>query len=295
MKRSVVPDQVRRALLEPGTLARFVGVCVGERVVARIPSARESADTARARRDPPLFSRARPSRSLQKVSERSARLFSGDVLSLRRRPRGVPSLSLSLSLSFDRARVAPSLDCPVFGRGVGVCERVTPQLCRRQTRKIELAPARDQQVDRSTLSEACGPAGWLRFVRELPLAVMERTVAVRSDALQLPFGDQALGLARERFEALGGLDDLARVPMLEDYILVQRLRITGAAGGDRIVNLEGPPALCDARRWITRPVWRVNLDNQKVMIRYNYFGDTPAQIFQLYYGRPAAPPAAAPK
>ncbi|KAJ8599515.1 hypothetical protein CTAYLR_009443 [Chrysophaeum taylorii] len=117
-----------------------------------------------------------------------------------------------------------------------------------------------------------------------PFVVMEQTVRLRSTLLQLPFGDQALGLTRRRFESVGGLDDLATVPILEDYILVQRLRQLGATGKGRIVELPGDPAECDGRRWALRGVWRTNLTNQSVMLRYTYLSYTPAQIFALYYG-----------
>lgn len=139
-----------------------------------------------------------------------------------------------------------------------------------------LATAFRFRVDRATLAKP-----------EMPFLVMESTVHVRATTFQLPFGDQALGITKANFVALGGLDDLARVPMLEDYILVQRLRQLGAQGYGFIKILD-PPALCDARRWVKSGVWRVNFTNQRVMLLYTYAGYTPADIFQLYYGKPKA-------
>ena len=51
-------------------------------------------------------------------------------------------------------------------------------------------------VDRSALAAALGPPSPLRALREVPFAVMERTVAWRAGPLQLPFGDQVLALRR---------------------------------------------------------------------------------------------------
>ncbi|KAJ1462053.1 nucleotide-diphospho-sugar transferase [Pelagophyceae sp. CCMP2097] len=131
----------------------------------------------------------------------------------------------------------------------------------------------------SILAEAPG-APVLNLLRAIPFRIMEATVHVRSTLLQLPFGDQAFG----------GLDDpLASVPILEDFLLVQRLRRLGATGAGRIVILGSSPALCSARRWRKSSVWRVNLTNQAVMLLHTYAGYTPHDIFELYYGAKVAP------
>ena len=41
---------------------------------------------------------------------------------------------------------------------------------------------------------------------------------------------------------------------------------------------------CHPRRWLARPVWRVNLTNKRVMILFTYFSYTPLMIYELYYG-----------
>ena len=64
---------------------------------------------------------------------------------------------------------------------------------------------------------------------------------------------------------------------------MHRLRVAGAAGAGRIAILEAP-ALGHPRRWLARPVWRVNLTNQRVMVLFTYFGYTPRDIYKLYYG-----------
>lgn len=118
------------------------------------------------------------------------------------------------------------------------------------------------------------------------LDFMEWTVNVRSGLYQLPFGDQALAITRETLAVAGGLPEL---PMLEDYELVQRLRKMSAEGAGRIVTLP-EPALCSVRRWLKRPIWRVNWVNQMSMIRYNFFGATAEDIYRYYYGRAAPAP-----
>ena len=140
-------------------------------------------------------------------------------------------------------------------------------------------------VDRLALDGALSsPRGsLLRRLQELPFAVMEATVAVRSRVLQLPFGDQALALRRDTFEALGGFDDLAKLPILEDFLLVHKLRVAGARGAGTIANLS-TTAHCHPRRWLAKPVWRVNWTNQRVMVLFTYFGYTPLDIYELYYG-----------
>ena len=127
--------------------------------------------------------------------------------------------------------------------------------------------------------------GLLRWLRLLPFEVMERTVSIRSGFFQLPFGDQAIACRKTTYAALGGFDDLAKAPMLEDYLLVQKLRRLGKALGTRCITQLGAPARCHPRRWLARPVWRVNWTNQVIMVQVNYRGLSPKQVFELYYGR----------
>jgi len=109
---------------------------------------------------------------------------------------------------------------------------------------------------------------------------MEATVHVRSFLWQLPFGDQALALTRQRFLALGGFP--ADSPIMEDFELVQKLRRAGAAGAGIIRTLP-LAAECNGRRWAARGVWRTNLVNQVIMVAYVYGGCSPARIYDLYY------------
>jgi len=110
------------------------------------------------------------------------------------------------------------------------------------------------------------------------LGTMEATVHLRSTVVQLPFGDQAMAITRQRFDAVGGFD--RRAPIMEDFELVQRLRRQRAVG--RIVTL-GAAAECSGRRWAVMGVARANLLNQAIMVAYVYGGCGPAEIYELYY------------
>jgi uncharacterized protein len=69
---------------------------------------------------------------------------------------------------------------------------------------------------------------------------LERGVAVRVRWLNLPYGDQALFVRRERFAALGGYREL---PLMEDVDFVRRLRRAGR------LHHSALPAVTSARRW----------------------------------------------
>uniref|UniRef100_A0A7S3JTK2 Glycosyltransferase 2-like domain-containing protein n=1 Tax=Aureoumbra lagunensis TaxID=44058 RepID=A0A7S3JTK2_9STRA len=124
-----------------------------------------------------------------------------------------------------------------------------------------------------------------------PFRIMEFTVNIRSGLFQLPFGDQAIALPKSYFIQLGGLDDLAKVPMLEDFILVQRLRRFNFSffffPYSYQIKLLPLTALCHARRWSTgsASVWKINLLNQAIMLLHTFAGYSPNQIYKLYYGR----------
>ena len=112
--------------------------------------------------------------------------------------------------------------------------------------------------------------------------VMEATVNVRSGLLQLPFGDQALAMRRTVLDRIGGVPE---VPIMEDFIMVQRLRRLHAQGQGRIYLFPTQCAYCSPRRWERNGVWRTNLVNQAVMLWYNFGGATPPQVFRFYYAK----------
>ncbi|MFO8013891.1 MAG: TIGR04283 family arsenosugar biosynthesis glycosyltransferase [Phycisphaerae bacterium] len=101
--------------------------------------------------------------------------------------------------------------------------------------------------------------GAFRFRTDLDtpwMRAIERLTDLRSRRLRLPYGDQALFVRREAFEALGGFP---KVPIAEDLHLVRRLNRWG-----RVVTLAAP-AVTSARRWRTRGRFRTTLVHQAVV------------------------------
>ena len=114
------------------------------------------------------------------------------------------------------------------------------------------------------------------------LWVMEASVHLRSKWYQLPFGDQAIAITRQRFEAVGGFPESA--PIMEDFELVAKLRrCSAASSGHFYVETLDAASECSSRRWEVMGVWRANLVNQVIMVAYVYGGYSPAQIYKLYY------------
>ncbi len=89
--------------------------------------------------------------------------------------------------------------------------------------------------------------------------MIERLVNLRSRMFQMPYGDQALSIRSNIFREIGGFPD---GPIMEDYLLVRRLRRIG-----RIVVTPLSVAT-SARRWLRHGVWRTTLANQVYIVAY---------------------------
>lgn len=97
----------------------------------------------------------------------------------------------------------------------------------------------------------------------------------RSRLLQMPYGDQALFLKRDRFWQLGGFPAL---PLMEDFELVRRLRRHGR------IRLAPGHALTSARRWHTLGLAKTWLVNQWVIAAYS-LGVSPTRLARWYRGQ----------
>ncbi len=99
-------------------------------------------------------------------------------------------------------------------------------------------------------------------------------VNFRSRYLTLPYGDQALFMTAESFQAASGYD---QVPIMEDFVLIRKLRTRG-----RVVIAPGH-ARTSARRWrqigpwktfwinqITLFAWHLRIDPQKISRFYHH-------------------------
>ena len=108
------------------------------------------------------------------------------------------------------------------------------------------------------------PAAGIRFI--------ERAADLRSRFFQLPYGDQALFMNKAVFETIGGFADL---PIMEDFILVRRLRRKG-----KIIIL--PAAVTTSpRRWQHFGILKTWLVNQMIIIAF-YLGISPERLARWY-------------
>lgn len=117
---------------------------------------------------------------------------------------------------------------------------------------------------------AIGAVGW-RY------RVVESGAALRSRALELPYGDQGLILTRELYERAGGYPD---VPVMEDVALVRALGRVGR------VQLLEEMLIASPRRWEQQGVFRRVLRNSLLLAAYSA-GATPSRLAAAY--RPHRP------
>ncbi len=113
-----------------------------------------------------------------------------------------------------------------------------------------------------TLSQPGVAAGAFRFKLDetsWALRRLEDLVALRCRFFQLPYGDQGIFLRRETLEQAGGFPEL---PLMEDYELIQRLRLLG------LIAIADADAVTSARRWKKLGVVRATLSNVVSVISY---------------------------
>ena len=118
-------------------------------------------------------------------------------------------------------------------------------------------------------------AGAFRLVIDSSAAgihFIERMADLRSRYLQLPYGDQALFMKKSIFEAVGGFADL---PIMEDFILVRRLKRKG-----KIVILPNA-VITSPRRWLHFGILKTWLVNQMIIIAF-YLGISPERLARWY-------------
>jgi rSAM/selenodomain-associated transferase 2 len=102
--------------------------------------------------------------------------------------------------------------------------------------------------------------------------LLERGNAARVRLLGLPYGDQAIFVRRSLFEKLGGFPE---VPLLEDLILMQRLRQRAWPA------LLPGPVFVNPRRWQSRGIVRQTLRNWRIVSAYS-LGVPPDQLAGQY-------------
>ena len=106
--------------------------------------------------------------------------------------------------------------------------------------------------------------------------LIECAVRRRVRWLDLAYGDQALFVRRDVFEAIGGYREW---PLMEDVDFVRRLRHAG-----RLYH-SAHPALTSARRWESDGWWRRSAKN--VMLQALFFAGVSAERLAGWYSHPA--------
>ena len=117
-------------------------------------------------------------------------------------------------------------------------------------------------------------AGCFRFALDSPsplARVIELGARARVARLGLPYGDQAIFVRRDIFEAIGGYSQL---PIMEDVDLVRRLRRRGRLFRSSI------PAITSARRW-ERDGWIPRTGRHLMLISLYFLGVPPARLARL--------------
>ncbi|MEB3310587.1 MAG: TIGR04283 family arsenosugar biosynthesis glycosyltransferase [Snowella sp.] len=102
--------------------------------------------------------------------------------------------------------------------------------------------------------------------------LLETLVNWRSRFCSLPYGDQALFLKAETFRKMGGF---AKLPIMEDYEFVQRLKKRGK------IQIAAAKILTSSRRWQKLGIFKTTLINQMMIIGY-YFKIDPNILARWY-------------
>jgi len=104
------------------------------------------------------------------------------------------------------------------------------------------------------------------------LRVIEWLANFRSICMGMPYGDQAIFIAADRFDRAGGFPE---IPIMEDFAFMRRLRSRGRIGIARTA------VTSSARRYDEYGFWRTTCINQLMIIAY-LGGISPARLARWY-------------
>lgn len=136
------------------------------------------------------------------------------------------------------------------------------------TRLIQLALAQNH---------IAGGAFALRYAQNHPgLALIARAANMRTRRTRVPYGDQAIFIRKEVFEALGGF---APIPIMEDVEFMTRLRRAGHA-----IRLLEIPVRTSGRRQLGEGL--VLCTARNLGLRLLYHLGVPARCLTAWYRRP---------
>jgi rSAM/selenodomain-associated transferase 2 len=130
---------------------------------------------------------------------------------------------------------------------------------------------------RQTLIEPQVAAGAFRLTLDAPglaMRILERLIYWRSICLQMVYGDQALFMTMEMFQARGGFPVM---PIMEDFEFIRRLRRRGR------IAIVPRAVTTSARRWQRLGLIRTTVTNQLIIAAY-LFGVDPGRLARWYRG-----------
>lgn len=126
-----------------------------------------------------------------------------------------------------------------------------------------------------TLSQPKAIAGAFSLVIDAPqfsFRFLETLVNWRSQIFSLPYGDQGLFLKASVFRSMGGF---AKLPIMEDYEFVQRLKKQGQ------IPIASASILTSSRRWKKLGILKTTLINQGIILGY-YLKINPEKLAYWY-------------
>ncbi|MBE9504074.1 MAG: TIGR04283 family arsenosugar biosynthesis glycosyltransferase [Proteobacteria bacterium] len=97
-------------------------------------------------------------------------------------------------------------------------------------------------------------------------------VNLRSRVLSLPYGDQAIFIRREHFDAMEGFKE---IPIMEDVDLITKMKKRG-----KLIILQAP-VLTSSRRWEKEGWIKTTVRNQMLLFLY-LLGIPPEKLFRFY-------------
>lgn len=136
-------------------------------------------------------------------------------------------------------------------------------------------PANFAELIVQTLDRAGVIAGAFELAiegKERSLRWVEMLVKLRSHLLSLPYGDQAIFVAKQTFVDIGGF---AELPIMEDFELIQRLKRQGK------IAIAPGAVVTSGRRWQKLGVWQTTIINQLIIAGY-YLGISPTKLSKFY-------------
>ena len=106
------------------------------------------------------------------------------------------------------------------------------------------------------------------------LRLVEWGVKLRSKWFNMPYGDQAIFITKDKFNDIGGFPEL---PIMEDFELIRNLKSLGK------ITFIPVPVITSPRRWLKKGILQTTLINQIVIIAY-FLGVSPQRIRSWYRG-----------